>query len=107
MILSGVAMKEVESLDILIETVKFIWICNSLSSVYDARNPCAQSLRLSPSAISQRRIVWSWGCQVPLCVCSVQSRTMPAVALADCSFMLWILAKMPRNDDDGRWPTHL
>lgn len=31
---------------------------------------------------------------------------MPALALADYSLTIWLLAKMPRNDDHGRWLTH-
>lgn len=44
---------------------------------------------------------------MPLCVCSIKSRTMPALTLADRSLTIWLLAKMPRNNDNGRWPTHL
>ena len=81
-------------------------VCAGLSCMYYARNPCAQSLRLFPSAISQRRIVRGWRGQVPLCICSIQSSTMPALALADYSLKIWLLAKMPRDDDHGRWTTH-
>ena len=44
---------------------------------------------------------------MPLCVCGIQSSTVPGLTLADCSFSIWLLAKMPRNDDHGRWPPHL
>ena len=70
------------------KAIKSMRICGDLSSMYYARNSCAESLRLPPSAIRQGRVVWSRGGQVPLRVCSIESCTMPASTLANHSFTI-------------------
>ena len=74
--------------DMFSKAIKSMRSCGDLSSMYYARNSCAESLRLPPSTISQGRIVWSRGGQVPLCVCRIESRTMPASTLANRSSTL-------------------
>ena len=69
------------------KAIRAIRICDCLASIYYAGNPCAESLRLPPSAIGQRRIVGCWRGQVPLRVCSIQSSTVPALKLADRRFI--------------------
>jgi hypothetical protein len=53
-----------------------------LSGSQDVGNARPQGSRLSPTAISERRIVGSRRCEVPLLVSSIQARAVPVISLA-------------------------
>ena len=73
----------IQSFHMFVEAIQSMRVGDGLPSLYNARNSCAQGLGLPPSAISQGRIVGGRRGQVPLCVCSIQSGTMPVLKLAE------------------------